>query len=115
MLAFKNLSDGSFEQNRLEQIYKEAKAFQEIRIADKFLFYRKFLRVKYVDLSLIEKAFLRVESGESGDFPTQTVYVILTDIKGREISLHMERMDTAKQMMEYLKEYFPSILYGFTK
>lgn len=115
MFAYKNLSEGTYEQAELEKLYKAARGFQEIRISESFLFYKSFIRVKYVDLNHVKKIFLRVESGESGDFPTQTVYVILTDLNEKEISLHMERMDTAKQMLEFLKEQYPTIQYGFTK
>lgn len=115
MFAYKNLGVGTYEQKELEAAFKETESFQEIRIGSKFLFYRSFIRVKYITIDEVKKAFLRVESGESGDFPTTAVYLVLVREDGKEISLHMERVDTAKKMIAYMEDKFPSIQYGFTK
>ena len=125
MLRFKNLGKGQCEQKRpeqknaeqnfLEQAFHDAAYFQEVRIGERFLFYRSFIRVKYVALERVEQAYLRVETGESGDFPTQAVYLVLMLGDGQEVKLHMERYDTAKKMFDYLKEKHPRINCSFAK
>ena len=125
MLRFKNLGKGQCEQKRpeqknaeqnfLEQAFHDAAYFQEVRIGERFLFYRSFIRVKYVALERVERAHLRVETGESGDLPTQAVYLVLMLGDGQEVKLHMERYDTAKKMFDYLKEKHPKINCSFAK
>ena len=125
MLRFKNLGKGQCEQKRpeqknaeqnfLEQAFHDAAYFQEVRIGESFLFYRSFIRVKYVALERVERAHLRVETGESGDLPTQAVYLVLMLGDGQEVKLHMERYDTAKKMFDYLKEKHPRINCSFAK
>ena len=109
MLRYKNLGQGTYDQNELERAFREAEYFQEVRIDVKYLFHRTFLRVKYVPIDQVKRAFLRVETGESGDFPTQAVYLVLQLIDDSEVKLHMERYDTAKKMFAYLKENFLGI------
>ena len=125
MLRFKNLGKGQCEQKRpeqknaeqnfLEQAFHDAAYFQEVRIGERFLFYRSFIRVKYVALERVERAHLRVETGESGDLPTQAVYLVLMLGDGQEVKLHMERYDTSKKMFNYLKEKHPRINCSFAK
>lgn len=115
MLAYKCMAGIPGNQDDLKIEFKEAEAFQEIRLGASHLFYRPFLRVKYVDYHVIKNAFLRMESGESGDFPTNTTYLVLVDEEFKEISFTMERVDTAKKMLARLEELHPEILYGYTK
>ena len=111
----KNAEQKSSEQKALEQAFRDAAYFQEVRIGERFLFYRSFIRVKYVALERVERAHLRVETGESGDLPTQAVYLVLMLGDGQEVKLHMERYDTAKKMFDYLKEKHPRINCSFAK
>ena len=106
----KNADQKSSEQKALEQAFRDAAYFQEVRIGES-----SFIRVKYVALERVERAHLRVETGESGDLPTQAVYLVLMLGDGQEVKLHMERYDTAKKMFDYLKEKHPRINCSFAK
>ncbi|MGN0133066.1 MAG: hypothetical protein ACI4AA_11545 [Lachnospiraceae bacterium] len=91
-------------QDCLKKEFREAKRFGEIRLGTEYLFYRGFVRVRFIPLRECERIYLRVEFGEYGEFPLHEHYVIVVTKQGKELKLRMERPDDAKDIMAFLEE-----------
>ena len=63
--------------NILKEEFSLASRAGEGRMGETHLFYRYFINVKYIAWSRIRKAYLRVESGESGEFLLKEFYLML--------------------------------------
>ncbi|MCM1261196.1 MAG: hypothetical protein NC313_17480 [Butyrivibrio sp.] len=108
-------SEGSADKNILKEEFKAAAYVGEGRLGAKRLFYRYFINVKYISYLNIQKAYLRVESGESGEFLLQEFYLMLVFKDGGEGKLRFEREGNVKTILEYLKENYPDIEIGYKK
>ena len=102
-------------QEALMEEFEKAGRYGEIRIGEAHLFYRGFLRVRFVPLTDCERIYLRVEFGEYGDLPLHEHYIVVRTKQGREALLRLERPDDAKEVMECLKNHGCKIALGKEK
>lgn len=80
-----------------------------------FLFYRYFIRIHAIPYGEIRKAYLRIESGESGDLPVTEHYLMLKDKREKMHKLRMEHPEDTREALSYLEEHFPDIEIGHYK
>lgn len=99
----------------LREEFKAAKQAGEGRLGKKHLFYRYFIRVKYLSYEKIQKAYLRVESGETGEFLLMEFYLILSLADGLERKLRFEREENVRAVLACLEENYPQIEVGYKK
>lgn len=99
----------------LKQQYKSAERLGEVRLTEKYLFYRYFIKIRYVSYEEIRKAYLREESGESGEFLLKEFYLMLETSDGVLHKLRMEREANARSVLSYLKEKHQSVTVGFDR
>lgn len=95
--------------------YQRAKRIVEARLGEHFLFYRYFLRIHAIAYKEIKKAYLRIESGEVGEFPLTERYLMIVDRQERAHKLRMEHPEDANKVLAYLEEHFPGIEIGHFK
>ena len=100
-------------QESLKQEYKTAVQRGEARLGEKHLFYRYFLKIRYVSYAEIRRAYLREESGESGEFLLKEFYLMLETSDGMLHKLRMEREGNVREVLACLKDKEPSIAIGF--
>lgn len=91
------------EQECLKAEYTQARKLGEIRLGDKFLFYRPFLWIKCIPLEEITNLYLKVEFGESGDVPVHEHYIRVKTKQGEEFTLRLDRADDAKRLLALLE------------
>lgn len=106
---------GSAAEEALREEFRRGKKAAEARLGEHFLFYRYFIRIKAIAYEKIKKAYLRIESGESGDLPVTEHYLMLADGQGREYKLRMEHAEDVREVLAYLKEHFPETEIGHYK
>lgn len=99
-------------QEALREEFGKAEKFDEIRIGQTCLFYRGFLRIRFVLLEDCKQIFLRVEFGEYGEFPLHEHYIVVRTKRGEEFRLRMEHPDEAKKLMVFLEKYSDEIELG---
>lgn len=116
MLCMKiKLLAGSASEEALREEFQRAKKAAEVRLSEHFLFYRYFIRIRAIAYNEIKKAYLRIESGESGDLPVTEHYLMLTDRQEKTHKLRMEHPEDTKEVLAYLKEHFPEVEIGHYK
>lgn len=108
-------SEAAADKNIFKEEFKTAVRAGEGRMGVNHLFYRYFINVKYVSYINIRKAFLRIESGESGEFLLRESYLILFFSDGSEGKLRFEREENARTVLEYLSKNHPNIEIGYKK
>ncbi len=106
---------GSVAEEALREEFRRGKKAAEVRLGENFLFYRYFIRIKAIAYEEIRKAYLRIESGESGDLPVTEHYLMLIDQREREHKLRMEHAEDVQEVLAYLKEHFPETEIGHYK
>lgn len=109
------LGGSSEEQETLQQEYKAAARWGEVRLGERHLFYRYFIRVRYVSYDAVRKAYLREESGESGEFLLKEFYLMLETADKALHKLRMEREVNARSVLAYLEENHKYIKIGFER
>lgn len=108
-------SDAVPDKNILKEEFKSAIRVGEGRLGVSRLFYRYFINVKYVSYLNIQKAYLRIESGESGEFLLRESYLMLYFHDGAESKLRFEREENVRKVLAYLNENCPNIEIGYKK
>lgn len=103
------------QKEQLQDEFKSAVRCGEGRLGDKHFFYRYFLRVHYVPYQEIVHAYLREESGESGEFLLKEFYLMLVFGNGQTGKLRFEREKNAREVISYLEGHYPDIKIGFYK
>lgn len=103
------------DKNILKEEFRAADRTGEGRLGDCHLFYRYFINVKYVSYLNIQKAYLRIESGESGEFLLRESYLILVFPDGMEVKLRFEHEENVRTVLEYLSDNYPNIEIGYKK
>ena len=103
------------EQESLKQQYKSAERWGEVRLGERNLFYRYFIKIRYVPYVEVQRAYLREESGESGEFLLKEFYLMVQTSDGVLHKLRMERDVNAKAVLSYLKENHKSVTVGFDR
>lgn len=116
-MKFKPMSDAEkiTEKSILQEEFKAAPRAGEGRMGKTHFFYRYFINVRYVSYQKIQAAYLRVESGESGEFLLKEFYLILKLQDGAEGKLRFEREENARCVLSYLGEHYPFIEIGYKK
>lgn len=100
-------------QEALREEFKAAKRFGEIRLGTSHLFYRYFIRIRYISYSEITGAYLRQESGESGEFLLVENYLMLK-MKDRSVhKLRMEREAYVREVLSELERSHENVKVGF--
>ena len=103
------------DKNDLKEEFKAAVRAGEGRMGAHHFFYRYFINVKYIPYEKIKTAYLRVESGESGEFLLKEFYLMLLLGDGTEGKLRFEREENARAVLSYLEAYYPQIEIGYKK
>lgn len=106
---------GSASEEVLREEFKKGKKASEARLGEHFLFYRYFIRIRAIAYEEITRAYLRIESGESGDLPVTEHYLMLIDKQGRVHKLRMEHREDVEEVLSYLREHFSGIEIGYYK
>jgi len=102
-------------QDDLKKEFQNAEKFGELRIGNKHLFHRSFIRVRVMPFLECSRIFLRVEFGEYGEFPVHEHYIIVQSRQGEEFALHLDRPDDARKVMVFLGKNFKNIELGKEK
>lgn len=103
------------DKNDLKEEFKAAVRAGEGRMGAHRFFYRYFINVKYIPYEKIKTAYLRVESGESGEFLLKEFYLMLCFDDDTEGKLRFEREENARAVLSYLEEHYPEIRIGYKK
>lgn len=104
-------SEAAYEDLKTE--YKNAGRWGEVRLGERHLFYRYFIKIKFIPYEGIARAYLREESGESGEFLLKEFYLMLEGKDGTFHKLRMEREASARAVLEEIKERDANIEIGF--
>ena len=102
-------------QESLKQEYRTAVQWGEVRLGEEHLFYRYFIKIRYVSYAEIRRAYLREESGESGEFLLKEFYLMLETSDGVLHKLRVERVGNAREVLSCLKKEHVSIAVGFDR
>lgn len=103
------------DQESLKKQYKSAAQWGEVRLGESNLFYRYFIKIRYISYGEIRRAYLREESGESGEFLLKEFYLMLASSDGALHKLRMEREVNARAVLSYLGENHKTIMIGYEK
>ena len=101
---------GSASEEALREEFGKAKKAAEARLGEHFLFYRYFIRIRAIAYGEIKKAYLRIESGESGDLPVTEHYLMIVDKQEKVHKLRMEHPEDTREVLAYLEEHFNPII-----
>jgi len=102
-------------QEILKHEFKNARRIGEVSLGEHWLFYRYFIRIRYISYEEIVRAYLREESGESGEFLLKEFYLMLESKDGALHKLRMEREVSARTVLDDLGENHRHILIGFDR
>ena len=100
---------------KVKEQWKTGERIGEFSLGDELLVHRYFFSTKYIRYDEIERLYIRVESGESGDFAIEECSLVLVDISGRETALHADRHEYAEEVMECMKVRNPNVKTGKQK
>lgn len=114
-MGFACISGVEREKEELQKEYKEAAVYGEARLGTTCLFYRYFIKIRYVAYEEIVKAYLREESGESGEFLLREYYLMIGTKDGGLHKLRLERAANAKSVLVYLENHYKHIEIGFNR
>lgn len=103
------------EKEELQKEYKKAAVYGESRLGTSCLFYRYFIKIRYVAYEEIVKAYLREESGESGEFLLKEYYLMIETKDGTLHKLRQERDVNARSVLAYLEKHYQHIEIGFNR
>ena len=95
--------------------FKSALRVGEGRLGERHFFYRYFINIKFVPWNSIRQAYLRVESGESGEFLLKEFYLMMQFDDMSEAKLRFEREENVKSVLDYLTEHYPQVEVGYKK
>lgn len=112
-MRFVCIGSAAAEQDALKNEYKAAKQLGEVRISEDHLFYRYFIKIRYISLAEIARAYLREESGESGEFLLLEHYLMLKTQDGALHKFRMERETNVREVLHHLEVNYPYIAIGF--
>ena len=106
-------AEGTPEQLKGE--YKAAESFGETRLGEAHLFYRYFIKIRYLAYEEIVRAYLRQESGESGEFLLMESYLMVESADGTLHKLRMEREVNVRNVLAKLENLRENIIIGFDR
>lgn len=105
----------NIDKETLKEEFRSALRAGEGRLGEHRFFYRYFINVKYISYNKIRKAYLRVESGESGEFLLKEFYLMLFFEDMGEAKLRFEREENVRRVLDYLTEHYPQVEVGYKK
>ncbi len=108
-------SESPIEQPILKAEYKSAPKAGEGRMGELHFFYRYFINIKFISYENIKKAYLRIESGESGEFLLKEFYLVLQFSDDTERKLRFEREENVRSVLAYLEGHACKIEIGYKK
>lgn len=108
-------SENPMEHHILKAEYKSAPRAGEGRMGELHFFYRYFINIKFISYENIKKAYLRIESGESGEFLLKEFYLVLQFADDTDKKLRFEREENARSVLAYLEEHAQNIEVGYKK
>lgn len=114
-MRFVCLAGTGAENEELRNEYKMAERFGETRLGSTHLFYRYFIKIRYVSYEEIAGAYLREESGESGEFLLKEFYLMIQTKDEALHKLRMERDVNAKEVLNCLRDRYSHISIGFDR
>ncbi len=114
-MGFVCLAGTEAENEELKSEYKAAERLGEARLGSTHLFYRYFIKIRYVSYEEIAGAYLREESGESGEFLLKEFYLMIRTKDEALHKLRMERDVNAKAVLNGLREKYSHISIGFDR
>ena len=79
------------------------------------LFYRYFIKTRYISYGELRQAYLREESGESGEFLLKEFYLMLKAADGGLHKLRMEREVNVRAVLAGLEETHKEVKIGFER
>ncbi len=103
------------DKDTLKAEFKAADRAGEARMGGLHFFYRYFINIKYVPYEKICKAYLRVESGESGEFLLKEFYLMVLMRDESTAKLRFEREENARAVLAYLEAKYPHIGIGYKR
>lgn len=112
-MKFVCMSGAEADKVSLKDEYRNAKQWGEARLGKEHLFYRYFIKIKYLPIEEIERAYLREESGESGEFLLLESYLMLKTKDGTLHKLRIEWARNACAVLLHLEKNYPHIAIGF--
>ncbi len=99
----------------LSEEYRNATVSGEVRLGTTHLFYRYFIRIKYLAYEEITQIYLREESGESGEFLLKEHYLMIQTKDGMLHKFRMERENNARAVLEQLGRQQKCIKIGYNR
>lgn len=98
----------------LEEKKKGTKIGEAVLCSD-FLYHSYFFKTRYIRYCDIDRAYLRIESGESGDFSVDEISLAIIDKAGVEHKLHLDYKQYVQEILEYFKNNYPDIVISKNK
>ena len=92
----------ALEKREVKRQMAAAEKIGELRLGEELLIHRYFFSTKYIRRKDITRVFVRVESGEYGEFPLHEHSLVVIDAGGREHVLHIDHPNFGKETMEKL-------------
>lgn len=114
-MKFVCLAGKEVAQEELKREFKTAGRKGEVRLGHKHLFYRYFIKIRFISYEEIVRAYLREESGESGEFLLKEFYLMLEDTAGVLYKFRMERKVNARDVLDDLGKRHGHIMIGFNR
>ena len=111
----KETADTAKIKDALSVEFKSARRLGEVRMGETHFFYRYFIKIRYTAYDEITKAYLREESGESGEFLLKEYYLMLETKSGIMHKLRMEREEYARETLKRLENEYSHIAVGFDR
>lgn len=108
----KTLTGTELPKEQLKTEWKGAERHSELSLGETVLFHRYFFKTVYIRYTDIVRAYVRIESGESGEYPTFEHSLVLIDREGTEHVLHVEREISAEKTIESMAAAHPHIICG---
>lgn len=99
----------------LSEEYRNATVSGEVRLGTTHLFYRYFIRIKYLAYEEITQIYLREESGESGEFLLKEHYLMIQTKDDMQHKFRMERENNARAVLEQLGRQQKHIKIGYNR
>lgn len=112
MLFFKSLDGEISDKKKIKEEWASAKGVDSFRFGETLLIQKSFLLTRYVRYSEIQRAFLRIESGEYGDIQLDNASLVLIMKNGEERIIPTERRQVVDAVLSYFKEMHPHIEIG---
>lgn len=104
---------------RIDNDFNTAEPYAKVKVGDEFIFWKTFLRWKYLPFASIKRAYRRVEevNGRTGccsnDFSVHTLIVITEDSQEIEIKIGegLYRHEP-ERLIEAISRKHPSVIIG---